>query len=195
MNLTEKRLSCQNCRYIFINFRLLVVYLTYIPQAMTRQTIPYNLFLDDGQQWLKNNRYNFISWKHVRKYSQQICNSLFVDIICIGLYMLVSVTYSAIIYMCNRYNCGVKHRMRLSKMVKYLYKIILITQITLSCVVKFKQTTVICNKRYVLVTIEFITVTGQCRGWAFCPKWWAFCPHMGQLRPFLCKIYKVVLFL
>ena len=158
MNLTEKRLLYQNCRFIFINLRLQVVYLTYIPQVMTRPTIPYNLFLADGQQWLKNNRYNFISWKHVRKYSQQICNSLFVDVICIELYLLVSVTYSAIIYMCN---CGVKHRMRLSKMVRYLYKVILITQIKLSCVVKFKQTTVICNKRYVIVTIEFITVTGQ----------------------------------
>ena len=60
--------------------------------------------------------------------------------------MLDSVTYSAIIYMCN---CGVKHGMRLSKMVRYLYEIILITQTTLSCVVKFKQTAVICNIRYV----------------------------------------------
>ena len=61
---------------------------------------------------LKNNIYSFISWKHVRIYSQQMCNSLFVDIICIGLYMLVSVTNSATIYMCN---CGVKHVMRLQK--------------------------------------------------------------------------------
>ena len=29
MNLTEKRLSYQNCRFIFINLRFLVVYLTY----------------------------------------------------------------------------------------------------------------------------------------------------------------------
>ena len=117
-----------------------------------QQSYVSNLFLDGGQQWLKNNRYNFISWKHVKKYSQQICNSWFVDIICIGLYMLVSVTYSAIIYMCN---CGVEHGMRLSKMVRYLYKMILITQTTLSCVVKFKLTTVMCNIRYVLVKIEF----------------------------------------
>ena len=66
--------------------------------------------------------------------------------------MLVSVTYSAINYMCN---CGVKHGMRLSKMVRYLYKMILITQKTLSCVVELKQTTVIYNIRYVLVTIKF----------------------------------------
>ena len=94
----------------FINLRLLVVYLTYCPGYDT-SNIPMYLFLDDGQQWLKYNRYNFISWKHIRKYSQQICNSLFVDIICIGLYMLVSDTDSAIIYMCN---CGIKHGMRLS---------------------------------------------------------------------------------
>ena len=31
MNLAEKRLSYQNCRFIFINLRLLVVYLTYSP--------------------------------------------------------------------------------------------------------------------------------------------------------------------
>ena len=31
MNLTEKRLSYQNCRFIFINLRLLVVNLTYSP--------------------------------------------------------------------------------------------------------------------------------------------------------------------
>ena len=31
MYLTEKRLSYQNCRFIFINLRLLVVYLTYSP--------------------------------------------------------------------------------------------------------------------------------------------------------------------
>ena len=66
--------------------------------------------------------------------------------------MLDSVTYSAIIYMCN---CGVKHGMHLSKMVRYSYEIILITQTTLSCVVKFKQTAVICYIRYLLVTIEF----------------------------------------
>ena len=71
-----------------------------------------------------------------------MCNSLFVDIICIGLYVLVSVTNSATIYMCN---CGVKHGMRLSKMVRCSYKMILITQTTLSCVVKLK----------VLVKIEF----------------------------------------
>ena len=129
-----------------------MVYLTYSPGYDSSSIPMYNLFLDDGQQWLKNNRYDFISWEHVRKYSQQICNSLFVDIICIGLYMLVSVTYSVIIYMCN---CGAKHGMRLSKLVRYLYKIVLITQTTLSCMVKFKQTTVICNIKYVLVTIEF----------------------------------------
>ena len=67
--------------------------------------------------------------------------------------MLVSVTYSAIIYMCN---CGVKHGLRLSKMVRYLYKIRLITQTTLSCVNKLKQTTVIyVYIRYLLLTIEF----------------------------------------
>ena len=129
MNSTEKMLSYQNCRFIFINLQLPVVYLTF-PRLWHFQhshayTCTCNLFLDDGQQWLKNSSYNVISWKHVRKYSQQICNSLFVDIICIGLYMLVSVTYSAIICMCN---CGVKHGMRLSKMVRYLYKMILITQ-------------------------------------------------------------------
>ena len=69
--------------------------------------------------------------------------------------MLVSVTYSAIIYMCN---CGVKHGMRLSKMVRYLHKMILITQTTLKCVVKSKQTTVIYDIRYVLVTIIRISV-------------------------------------
>ena len=31
MYLTEKRFSYQNCRFIFINLRLLVVYLTYCP--------------------------------------------------------------------------------------------------------------------------------------------------------------------
>ena len=31
MNLTKKRISYQNCRFIFINLRLLVVYLTYSP--------------------------------------------------------------------------------------------------------------------------------------------------------------------
>ena len=60
--------------------------------------------------------------------------------------MLVSVTYSTINYMCNY---GVKHGMRLSKMVRYLYKMILITQKTLSCVVELKQTPVIYNIRYV----------------------------------------------
>ena len=104
-----------------------------------------------NNDWKITDIISLISWKHVRKHSQKICNILFVDIICIGLYMLVSVTYSAIIYMCN---CGVI-RMRLSKMVRYLYNIILITQITLCCVVKFKQTTVICNKRYVSVAVEF----------------------------------------
>ena len=152
MNLTAKRLSYQNCRFIFINLRLLLVYLTYSPGYDT-SNIPMYIICS----WMMANndrkiRYNFIFWKHVRKYSQQICNSLFVDIICFGLYMLVSVTYSAIIYMCN---CGVKYGMRLSKMVRYLYKMILITQTTLSCVIKFKQTTVLCNIRYILVTIEF----------------------------------------
>ena len=153
MNLTEKRDSYQNCRFIFINLRLPAVYLTN-SLGYDTSNIPmyYSLFLDDGQQWLKNSSYNVISWKHVRKYSQQICNSLFVDIICIGLYMSVSVTYSAIIYMCN---CGVNHGMLLWKMARYLYKMILITQTTLSCVVEFKQTTVIYDIRYVLVTIEF----------------------------------------
>ena len=143
-------LSYQNCRFIFINLRLPVVYLTYSPGYDTSNIPIYNLFLDDGQQWLKNSSYNVISWKHVRKYSQQICNSLFVDIICIGL--LVSVTYSAIIYMCN---CGVKHRMRLSKMVRYLHKMILITQKTPSCVVELNWTPVIYYIRYLLVTIKF----------------------------------------
>ena len=40
---------------------------------------------------------------------------------------------------------GVKQAIHLSKMVRYLYKLILITQTTLSCMVKFKQTTVISN--------------------------------------------------
>ena len=71
-----------------------------------------------------------------------MCYSLFVDIICIGLYVLVSVTNSATIY---NLHCGVKRGMRLSKMVRCLYKMILITQTTLRCVVKSK----------VLVKIEF----------------------------------------
>ena len=156
MNLTEKRISYQNCRSIFINLRLQVVYLTYSPVYDTSNIPMYIIcsWMMANNDWKKSS-YDFSSWKHVRKYSQQICNSLFVDIICIGLYMLVSVTYSAIIYMCNY---GVKHGMRLSKMVRYLYKMILITQTTLiaiSCVVKLKQTTVIYDIRYVLVTIEF----------------------------------------
>ena len=56
--------------------------------------------------------------------------------------MLVSVTNSATIY---NLHCGVKHGMLLSKMVRCLYKMILITQTTLRCVVKSK----------VLVKIEF----------------------------------------
>ena len=53
--------------------------------------------------------------------------------------MLVSVTNSAIIYMCN---CGVKHGMRLSKMTRYLYRMILITRTTLSCVVKLNHSNI-----------------------------------------------------
>ena len=84
-------------------------------------------------------------------------------------------------------------------MVRYLYKMILIAQTMLSCVVKLKQTTVIYDIRYVLVTIEFqfsqVIIQLKIhyrnwaiyRGWAFCPKWWAFCPHMGQDAHFCVK--------
>ena len=36
----------------------------------------YNLFLENCHLWLKNSSHYFIHWKHVRKYLQQICNSL-----------------------------------------------------------------------------------------------------------------------
>ena len=87
-------------------------------------------------------------------------------------------------------------------MVRYLYKMILIAQTMLSCVVKLKQTTVIYDIRYVLVTIEFqfsqVIIQLKIhyrnwaiyRGWAFCPKWWAFCPHMGQDAHFCVKFIK-----
>ena len=132
----------------------------------------------------KNSNHNFISWKDVKTYLQQIFNSL----LCIS-FAFRYIWWLEIMYMCNFWckTCNT-----FIKIMKYLYKMILITQTTFSCVVKCKQTTLSCNITQVSVSItfEWLYVTIQLkiyhwdgaiyRGWAFCPKGWAFCPHKRQ---------------
>ena len=64
--------------------------------------------------------------------------------------------------------------------------------------VKFMQTTVICNLRqlefgslYVIVQLKIYHCDGAIyRGWAFCPKGWAFCPKGWPFCPFCVKFVK-----
>ena len=64
------------------------------------------------------------------------------DIICIWSYMLVSDSVH-VWFFC------VKHAVHFSKMIRYLHKMIFITQTTPSCVVTFKQTIVVSKIRQI----------------------------------------------
>ena len=101
-------------------------------QFSTNLTQKRLLYPKGGQFCMKSipgsSSHYFIHWKHVRKYLQQICSSLLwisfaFDYIC----------WLAIMYMCDFWCQTCKISIK-----GYLYKMILITQKTSSCVVEFK---------------------------------------------------------
>ena len=120
---------------IFNNLWLPVVHSPHSPSFDSPNIPVYEIYSwKNGNLWSKNVSHNFIHWKHVRKYLQQICSSLLwisfaFDYIC----------WLAILYMCDFW-CQTRNTF--IKTIRYMYKMILITQ-----TVVWLHTTVIFDTR------------------------------------------------
>ena len=141
MNLTQKRLWYQNGSLIFINLRPPVVHSPYSPRYDSSNIPMFKIY----------------SWKMViydRKiaaiilYIESTLGSIYSKY---AMFLWISLAFDYIRWLAMLYirdfwcqTCNT-----FIKMVRHLYKMVLITQTTLICVVKFKETTVICNRKQI----------------------------------------------